>query len=238
MSVFEGTKVQAEKGAGKMRKKAVSCRMIGGADGPTSVFIAGKEKNLLRRIGRALYDRKSRRKRDKTKRSIVPGTHTIQEVVQYAEERYGMVEVDASYRGYEERKRDHKHNLIYRKKPELMQEERRILPPKDFHNEEALKEYTRQVMEWTAMREREIDAIPPEVFPTDYHLFVADKGMQGTLEMEIDMLYGDIAVSWFDGNMDIMKTMVKDIYRYYGVSQEDIDHNTERYRAHLMMLSM
>ena len=88
------------------------------------------------------------------------------------------------------------------------------------------------------MREREIDAIPPEVFPTDYHLFVADKGMQGTLEMEIDMLYGDIAVSWFDGNMDIMKTMVKDIYRYYGVSQEDIDHNTERYRAHLMMLSM
>ena len=109
---------------------------------------------------------------------------------------------------------------------------------KDFHNEEALKEYTRQVMEWTAMREREIDAIPPEVFPTDYHLFVADKGMQGTLEMEIDMLYGDIAVSWFDGNMDIMKTMVKDIYRYYGVSQEDIDHNTERYRAHLMMLSM
>lgn len=221
-----------------MRKSAASCQIIGGADGPTTVFIAGKEKNLRRRIIRALQDRKNRRKRDKARRSIVPGTHTIQEVIQYAKERYGMVEMDSSYRGYEERKRSRKQNLIYRKRPELLQEEKRILPPKDFRDEKALKEYTRQVMEWTAMRDREIDAIPQEVFPTDYHLFVSDKGMQGTLEVEIDMLYEDIAVSYFGGNGDTMKAIVKDIYRYYGVSQEDIDHNTERYRELLMALSM
>lgn len=221
-----------------MRRRAASCQMIGGADGPTSVFIAGKEKNLRRRISRALRDRKNRRKRDKAGRSIVPGTHTIQEVILYAKERYGMVEMDSSYRGYEERKRSRKQNLIYRKRPELLQEEKRIPPPKDFRDEKALKEYTRQVMEWTAMRDREIDAIPPEVFPTDYHLFVSDKGMQGTLEMEVDMLYGDIAVSYFGGNGDTMKAIVKDIYRYYGVSQEDIDHKTERYRELLMVLSM
>lgn len=234
----EETKIRTGKGAAEMRKSAASCQIIGGADGPTTVFIAGKEKNLRRRIIRALQDRKNRRKRDKARRSIVPGTHTIQEVLQYAKERYGMVEMDSSYRGYEERKRSRKQNLIYRKRPELLQEEKRILPPKDFRDEKALKEYTRQVMEWTAMRDREIDAIPQEVFPTDYHLFVSDKGMQGTLEMEIDMLYEDIAVSYFGGNGDTMKAIVKDIYRYYGVSQEDIDHNTERYRELLMALSM
>lgn len=234
----EETEMRTGKEAAGMRKNAASCQIIRGMDGPTSVFIAGKEKNLRRRISRALQDRKSQRKRDKARRSIVPGTHTVQEVILYAKDRYGMVEMDSSYRGYEERKRSRKQNLIYRKRPELLQEEKRIPPPKDFRDEKALKEYTRQVMEWTAMRDREIDAIPPEVFPTDYHLFVSDKGMQGTLEMEIDMLYGDIAVSYFDGNGDTMKAIVKDIYRYYGVSQEDIDHNTERYRELLMVLSM
>lgn len=234
----EETEMRIGKEAAGMGKNAASCQIIGGADGPTTVFIAGKEKNLRRRIIRALQDRKNRRKRDKAGRSIVPGTHTVQEVILYAKERYGMVEMDSSYRGYEERKRSRKQNLIYRKRPELLQEEKRIPPPKDFRDEKALKEYTRQVMEWTAMRDREIDAIPQEVFPTDYHLFVSDKGMQGTLEMEIDMLYGDIAVSYFGGNGDTMKAIVKDIYRYYGVSQEDIDHNTERYRELLMVLSM
>lgn len=234
----EETEMRTGKEAAGMRKNAASCQIIRGMDGPTSVFIAGKEKNLRRRISQALQDRKSQRKRDKARRSIVPGTHTVQEVILYAKDRYGMVEMDSSYRGYEERKRSRKQNLIYRKRPELLQEEKRIPPPKDFRDEKALKEYTRQVMEWTAMRDREIDAIPPEVFPTDYHLFVSDKGMQGTLEMEIDMLYGDIAVSYFDGNGDTMKAIVKDIYRYYGVSQEDIDHNTERYRELLMVLSM
>ena len=107
----EETEMRIGKGAAEMRKSAASCQIIGGADGPTTVFIAGKEKNLRRRIIRALQDRKNRRKRDKARRSIVPGTHTVQEVILYAKERYGMVEMDSSYRGYEERKRSRKQNL-------------------------------------------------------------------------------------------------------------------------------
>lgn len=222
-----------------MNKKAWSCQIIKGTDGPTSIFIAGqKEKNLFRRIDRAMYIRKCERKRKKAKRSIVPGSHTIEEVVQYAKVRYGMVEAGPSYRGYAERERSRKHSLIQRKRPELLQEEKRILPPEDFRDEKAVREWEKQVQECMTQREKEMDAISPEVFPTDYHLFVADRGKQGTLAMEIDMLYEDIAVSYFGGKPDIMKSMIKDIYRYYGVSQEDIDHNTERYRELLMVLSM
>jgi len=221
------------------KKAAASFHMIRGADGPTAVYIAGqKEKNLLRRIRRMLYDRSSHRKRKKAERSIVPGAHTIQEVVRYARERYGMVEADPSYRGHEERQRNWKHGLIYRKRPELLTEEKRILPPEDFRDEKAVKEWEEQVQEWTAMREKEIDAIPYEVFPTDYHLFIADKGGQGTLEMEVDLLHEDIAVSYTGGSKDAMRSIVKDIYRYYGVSPEDIAHRTERYRELLAVLSM
>lgn len=221
------------------KNKSTFVSIIKGADGPTSVFIAGRrEKNLFRRIERALYDRKYQRKRKRAERSIVLGTHTIQEVIQYAGKRYGMAEVSPSYRGYEERKRSRRHSLISRKRPELLKEEKRILPPEDFRDEKAVREWEKQIQEWTAMREKEIDAIPQEVFPTDYHLFVADRGEQGTLEMEIDLLHEDLAVSYFGSNKDIMKSIVKDIYRYYGVSQEDIAHRTERYKELLMVLSM
>lgn len=222
-----------------MGKRAWACQVIKGADGPTSILVAGKkEKNLFRRIERALYIKKCERRRKKAERSIIPGSHTIEEVLRYAEDRYGMAEADPSYRGYEERKRNRKYSLIQRKRPELLQEERRIPPPEDFHDENAVREWEKQVQDWMVLREKEIDAIPPEIFPTDYHLLVADQGMQGTLEMEIDMLHEDIAISCFGGNKDIMKSMIKDIYRYYGVSQEDIGHNTERYRELLMVLSM
>ncbi|MCM1173743.1 MAG: hypothetical protein NC341_01695 [Blautia sp.] len=221
-----------------MSKGPRSCQIIRGADGPTSVFIAGrKEKNPFRRLERMWYDRKYRRKKEKAERSIVPGSHTIQEVLQYAGEKYGMIEADVSCRGYERRKRDRRRSLIYRKRPDLLTEEK-ISPPEDFRDEKAVRAWEKQVQEQMALREKEADAIPHEVFPTDYHLFIADRGKQGTLEMEVDMLYGDIAVSCFNGSRDIMKPIVKDIYRYYGVSREDIANQTERYRELLAVLSM
>lgn len=220
-----------------MRTSSIS--VIGGADGPTSVFIAGrKEKNLLRRIRRAVYDRKYRRKRKTAERSIVPGAHTIQETLRYVEERYGIVEVDSTYRNYEMRKQERKHNLIYRKKPELLSEEKRIPPLEDFHDIKAVQAWEKEIQEWAAMREKEIAAISEEDFPTDYHLFVADRGAHGRVEMEVDLLQEEIVVSYSGGDKKTMKSIIKDIYQYFGVSQEDIARHTARYQDLLAVLSM
>lgn len=219
-----------------MKTSAIS--VIGGVDGPTAVFVAGREKNLFRRIRRAVCDRKYQRKRIKAERSIVPGTHTMQETLQYVKERYGMVEVSSSYRNYEKRKQEQRHNLIYRKKPELLSDEKQIPPPDNFHDIEAVQAWEKAVQEWAAMREREIAAISEEDFPTDYHLFVADAGAQGRVEIEADLLYEEIAVSYSGGDKKTMKSTIKDIYRYFGVSQEDIAHHTERYQNLLAVLSM
>ena len=62
------------------RKSSVS--IIGGADGPTSIFIAGKsdKRPLKVRIKNVIY--KCKRKR--VEKRIVAGSHTLNEVVEYA----------------------------------------------------------------------------------------------------------------------------------------------------------
>lgn len=223
----------------RKQKRASGVSIIGGADGPTSVFILGKkEKNLFRRIQQAWRQGKYRRKRKIAERSVVPGAHTLRETVQYAKERYRMAEADASYRYYAERKRTMKGSLISRKRPELLSEDRRILPPEDLNDGKALKEWEEQVREWSEMRDREIDAVSQEDFPMEYHLFVGDVGEQGRLEMEVELLHDALAISYSGKDKKKMDGIMKDIYRYYGVSQEDIARRTERYRDLIMALSM
>ena len=74
-----------------MREKCSSAvRIIGGADGPTSVFVAGRtgKLQLKIRIKNRIYKWKSK----KAGKRIVAGTHTLEEVVAYADEKYHLTE--------------------------------------------------------------------------------------------------------------------------------------------------
>ena len=72
----------------KPARSASAVSIIGGADGPTSVFIIGKkEKNLFRRMKRVFYNGRYRRKKRLAERSIVPVNHTMKEMLQYTKER-------------------------------------------------------------------------------------------------------------------------------------------------------
>ena len=65
-------------------KNAIS--IIGGADGPTSIFIAGhsKKQPLKIRIKNSIY----RYKRKKVEKTIVANPHSLSETVQYAKDKY------------------------------------------------------------------------------------------------------------------------------------------------------
>ncbi len=73
-------------------KSKTSVSIIGGADGPTSVYIAGRtgKKPLKARIWNYIY----KCKRKKVEKQIVAGAHTLEEVVAYAIDTYHAVEVD------------------------------------------------------------------------------------------------------------------------------------------------
>ena len=126
--------------------------------------------------------------------------------------------------------------LIQRMKPSLLGPQKTFLPPENWENEESVKEWQRQIDEWHQECQKRVDAIPDEVFPTDYHLFLIQKKDHGTLEIEIDTLCPDVSIS-YSGDKKIMEPIMKDIYLYFGVSQEDIDGKSPRYRALLAALS-
>ena len=71
-------------------KNAIS--IIGGADGPTSIFIAGhsKKQPLKIRIKNSIY----RYKRKKVEKTIVANPHSLSETVQYAKEKYELTVSD------------------------------------------------------------------------------------------------------------------------------------------------
>lgn len=223
-----------------MKKDASAVSVIGGADGPTSIFLVGrKEMNILQRIKASFFNRKYIRKRARAERtiaSLAPNAHTIEETIQYIRQRYHAAEADSSYPLYNSRKRSMKHQLIQRNQPELLGEEKQFLPPADLNDEQALLAWQQKIDAWADECMARADAVPYDVFPTDYHLFIIDRQDEGTLEVEIDSMNSSLSVS-YSGNQKIMEPILKDIHLYYGVSEEDIAHRSERYLSLLGALT-
>lgn len=219
-----------------MSKAASAVSIIGGADGPTSVFILGKgrEKNIFKRFRIWRQNKKYRRKRERARRLITPNAHTMEELTDYIKERFSAVEADASYPYYEERKRGMKYSLIQREKPALFGEVKRFLPPEDLTDKEALIKWQKELEAWTKECEDRAEAVPFDCFPTEYHMYVVDRKEEGRLEIELDRFHPVISMS-YSGRA--MAQIARDIHLYYGVTKQDIDEESERYKSLLTALS-
>lgn len=125
-----------------MGENVRSVSVLGGADGPTSIFIAGKSNNpgVLERIKRSLR----KKKRAKIEKKIVAAPHTPDEVVLYIKHKYHAVEIPSGERSYQEQQRCMKEALIMQYRPELLGEPVNIKHPKDY-DEECLKELWKQI---------------------------------------------------------------------------------------------
>jgi len=212
-------------------KSSGTVAIIGGADGSTSVFVAGKTKQSLKiRIKNYIYKWKSRQER----RRIVAGTHTLEEVVAYAREMYHLTEVTGIQRKYEEQRKCLKESLISKYKPELLGEYAELKRP-ECYTEDSVKDLQRQMLK----RRELIDKIPDSEMPMDFHIYEVNAG-SARLEMEIDYRWGVFGIS-YGGNKKEMKRfreMARDLYLFYGVSEEDIRNKTERYHSLLATLSI
>ena len=69
---------------------AETIAIIDGADGPTGVFMVGGKRSIKVRITDYLY----RRKQKNIAKKMVTGTHTLEEMLQYAQNTYGAKESD------------------------------------------------------------------------------------------------------------------------------------------------
>ncbi|MDO5575257.1 MAG: hypothetical protein Q4G60_14905 [bacterium] len=210
-----------------MSKAAGSISMIGGSDGPTSVFLVGskyKEKNPIKRCKHALMIRKHRNRIKKARRSIEPGTHTLDETICYMKEHYGMREADHAYPFYEVYIRRMRFSLVQREQLDLLPKQPELT---DFHDKEAVARWHIELDEWEKQAEAIVEKLSPEVFNMDYRLFILDQGEDGSMQVELEMNRGLIVTQYSGRGFEPIQ---KDIYRYYGVSKEDIVKETERYQ--------
>ena len=205
--------------------------IIGGADGPTSIFIAGRaqKRPLKVRIRSILY----RFKRKIAEKKVVAGEHTLDELVQYAKNSYNLIETNSSERKYIEQQNNLKESLILQHKPEILGEMKDI-PKPNIYNEKSIREYLCKI---EARREM-IAEMPDNVIPMNFHLYEIRIG-DDSLEMDIDYIWNIFAIS-YSGNKKVMKQfqkISKDLYIFYGVSEDDIKKKTERYLSLVTELS-
>ena len=205
--------------------------IIGGADGPTSIFIAGpSEKQPLKvRIKNSIY----RYKRKKVEKTIVANPQSLSETVQYAKDKYELTETAPADREYIEQIKCLKESLILQYEPELLGEMKDISLP-DYFNEASVIEYFGKIKTRSEM----IAEMPDSIIPMDFHLYKIEIN-DNFLEMEIDYTWNIFGMS-YSGNKAVMKKFKKiarDLYSYYGVTEEDIINKTERYSSLVTSLS-
>ena len=112
--------------------------------------------------------------------------------------------------------------------------ERKDIPKPDFHNEESVKNFLNEM----EIRNKQIDQMPDNVIPMDFHLYEIEIG-EDLMEIEVDYIWNIFGIS-YSGNKSVIKRFKKiarDLYCYYGVSEEDIKNRTERYSSLVTKLS-
>ena len=206
---------------------------IGGADGPTAVFIAGRNNgkiSLKHRIQR--FINKSRRAY--IGKNIKADAHTLNQVCEYIVSVLGYKEMDSNLPEYQEEYNELRASYILQYKPELLGELANI-PDLTEHTEESIKEY----LNLMKSRQEMAKSIPVELFDIDFHKFIKEDGDNEAhfiIEKTRDYIGGGAS-----GNNNTVRKHnreFKQVYKYYGVSQEDIDNKTERFEEVVRMLAM
>ncbi len=214
-----------------MGKGAGSVSIIGGADGPTSIFIAGKGGKV--KLTTRIKNYFQRIKRNRIKRRITANPHTLDEVVQWLKREYGAEEVSQQSHNYLEQRNSLKASLIMRQRPDLLGEWVDLKPPEG-EDVEALKAFCEQIQE----REKIAAKIADDIFPIDFHIYEIKWSKKDRMRIGVETVWQVLDGS-FSGDKKTRKQLeklFKEIYLYYGVTAEDIKKETERYKSLLTIL--
>ncbi len=231
--------------------KAVS--IIGGADGPTSIFFASRNGSRKRRIKEQVRGYFYRRRRKKVEAKITAAPHTLDQVCRYIVRAYQAEEVAADERRYQEEYHSLRESLILKHQPELLGEKAKMQNPRVM-DEEGLIAFWKEMEE----RSRLAREIKEGVFPLDFHIYqitlpdqrppkrkkifsrkAAYDSSAGNLCVVIEKRYGILSCS-YSGDKKSRKALAKisrRIYLCYGVFKEDIEQKTERYQTLVAALS-
>lgn len=207
-------------------KKGDKTYRINGEDGPTSVFILKNTKNrtLKQRFHKIKYNRKKKRIE-----KMITGEshHSMEDVLAFAVNECGLVELDRDSVEVGEEYKQLRASFILQYNPELLGEYAEV-PPLESEEPEAVIEHLKKCKE----QFQHAMAVPKELFDIDMHKYIKEySGTNESLDVVIETKYGYIG-GGANGDKAVkdLDEMMTRLHKYYGVTQEDIDNQTERYK--------
>lgn len=207
-----------------MKKSASAVSIIGGADGPTSVFLLKRNPKLT--VRQKLQRFKYNMKKAYVEKTLKAGGHTLDEVMVYLVKVHGFVELDKEE--IMEEYNEMRASFLIQHAPELLGEYA-TLPELKSESQEDLLEYMRQAQE----RTEKAKEIPATEFDIDFHKFqISFEDINDNIHFLIEKRFGYIG-GGASGNKKIVKRfqrLDKEIHRYYGVTEEDIRTKSQRYK--------
>lgn len=214
----------------KSVKKSESFSIIGGSDGPTSVFILGghQKLNIKQRVQKKVFQLRKKW----YALWIKPEAHTMDEVICYIKEKYNFTELSKDTEKYRRLYDELRTSFIMQYQPELLGEYANT-PELISKDEAGIREFMAQ-METRKQRAKEV---PEEVFSLDYHYFEKEEN-DNHLQIDLESHFEYIGGSGSGKDISKFDKIYKDIFKYYGVSEEDIANNTERYQNLLTTLTI
>lgn len=208
-------------------------KKIGIADGPTSVFVLKKNSKLTlkQKIQRMKYNMK----RAYVEKTLSTQSHSMDEVIDYIKNVYEFIEADADSRDVLEEYKELRASFLIRYEPELLGEFVAIPQLKSTDDEDV-----KRFLERSKQRSEKAMEIPISDFDIDFHKYTKNFGDEdGEMHFIIEKKYGYIG-GGVSGNKKLLKKferLQKDIFKYFGVSKEDIETKSERYKDIVRALS-
>ena len=153
----------------------------------------------------------------------------------YIVNNHGFIEADLNSEEVLEEYREMRASFLIRYAPELLGEYAEISPLKSTEDKDVM-----DFLEKSRQRIQKAKEIPTTEFDIDFHKFI--KNMDDSddeMHIIIEKKYAYIG-GGFSGSKKLIKKfgrIQKDIFRYYGVTQEDIATKSDRYRDVVRALS-
>ncbi len=213
------------------KKEKQGAGIIGGADGPTSYFVLSKDRKPT--VKQRLWRWQHKVKREWLEKHLSAEPHTLEEVCVRLQTKYGFSEISGETEDYQEEYRELRAEFLMQYAPDLLGELKE-LPELKGHSEDKIKQF----MEEMEARKQKAFRVSAETFDIDLHLFKKQMG-DSEYHILIEKKYAYIGGGASGSTATVRKfgKLFKEIYRYYGVSREDIDKKTKRYEDVVRCLS-
>ena len=211
-----------------MSKETIS--IVGSSDGPTSVFIADdKHKiNIKQKIQKKYFEFRKKW----YALWIKPNPHTMREVADYIREKYDFVELTKKSPKYQRLYKELRSSFIMQYEPQLLGEYT-VLQELKSQNEEDIKAF----LDTMRVRQEKACEVPEELFSVDYYDF--DKQVKDLhMEIQLESRFEYIGGSTSGKKTSKFRKIYRDVYKYYGVSEYDINNHTKRYENLLRTLAL